>query len=243
MLDLALIGTLAFMGLVSLPHCALMCGAPCAAVTAGGAAPGVQFQIGRLISYGLLGALGVTLMGLLSEASAVMRPLWLALQLGVLVLGGWLLVTARWPAAFGRFGRTGGGSPAQGASAPLSVGTVAFAHSAGAAAPGAGGRRAPRLSLRAAGAGLLWGAWPCGLLQGALLTAALANTPAAGAAAMAAFALASSPGLIAAPALLRRLAVGQEAWAARLAGLLLMGSAAWALGHGLWLRVAALCGL
>lgn len=210
MLDAALAGTLALMGLLSLPHCALMCGAPCAAVTGGRGGAQTAFLLGRLLGYALLGALGVVAMAWLREAAAanaVLKPLWTVLQAGLLALGLYLLLVGRWPAAFGRLAT-----------------------------------QAP--SRRRAGlAGLLWFAWPCGLLQGALLTAALANTPAGGAAAMALFALASSPALVAAPLLLRRLAVGREAWAARLAGLALAGAASWALGHGLWRRVAELCGL
>lgn len=47
-------------------------------------------------------------------------------------------------------------------------------------------------------AGLLWGLLPCGLVYGALATAALAGTPARGAAAMAAFGLGTLPWLFAA---------------------------------------------
>jgi sulfite exporter TauE/SafE len=95
----------------------------------------------------------------------------------------------------------------------------------------------------ATASGLLWFAWPCGLLQGALLVAALANTPLGAASAMAAFALASSPGLLLAPALLRKLLArpGRDTWAVRLAGLMLVAASSWALLHGLWDRVVAWC--
>jgi sulfite exporter TauE/SafE len=218
MLDLALTGTLGLMGLASVPHCALMCGAPCAAVAGGGSAAGVSaFQAGRVIGYAAAGAVAAFSMAALREATAwseALRPLWTVLQAALLVLGLWLLIRGQWPAWLGRQG---------------------FKPSAQAVAivPWS----------RASGAGLLWFAWPCGLLQGALLVAALANSPWGGAAAMASFALASSPGLVLAPMALRRWLGGTNAtaWAARLAGLLLVAGAAWALGHGLWAQVVAWC--
>jgi len=216
MLDLALVGTLALMGAASVPHCALMCGAPCAAAVGGGQAPAVAgFQIGRLLGYAAVGAVAATAMGLLRDASAanaVLRPLWTLLHSALFALGLFLLVSGRWPAWLGQLGSRPAGS-------------VRW--------------------HRAAGAGLLWFAWPCGLLQGALLVAALANTPLGAASAMAAFALASSPGLLLAPALLRKLLArpGRDTWAARLAGLMLVVASSWALLHGLWARVAEFCGL
>lgn len=216
MAELSLVLSLALMGLLSLPHCALMCAAPCAALTGGRARAQLGFQLGRVLGYALAGALAATAMAALRDAlalQALLRPLWTVLQAGLLVLGLWLLIGGRWPALLGRLA-------------------------------------SPAPSRQRAGlAGLLWFAWPCGLLQGALLTAALASSAAGGALAMAAFAIASGPALWAAPALLRRL-VGQslrhprgEIVAVRLAGLLLAAAASWALGHGLWLRVAAFCGL
>lgn len=214
MLDAALIGTLALMGLASVPHCALMCAAPCAAAVGGGQAPAVVgFQIGRLIGYAAVGAVAAMAVGLLREASAanaVLRPLWTLLQSGLFALGLFLLIRGRWPAWLGQIGR----KPAN---------TVRW--------------------QRATGAGLLWFAWPCGVLQGALLVAALANTPLAAASAMAAFALASSPGLVLAPALLRKLLARPQAqtWAPRLAGAMLVLASSWALTHGLWARIVAWC--
>lgn len=214
MLDAALIGTLALMGLASVPHCALMCAAPCAAAVGGGQAPAVVgFQIGRLIGYAAVGAVAAMAVGLLREASAanaVLRPLWTLLQSGLFALGLFLLIRGRWPAWLGQIGR----KPAN---------TVRW--------------------QRATGAGLLWFAWPCGVLQGALLVAALANTPLAAASAMAAFALASSPGLLLAPLLLRKLLARPQAqtWAPRLAGAMLVLASGWALTHGLWARIVAWC--
>jgi hypothetical protein len=103
---------------------------------------------------------------------------------------------------------------------------------------------------RSAGLGLAWVAWPCGLLQSALLVAALANTAAGGAMVMTGFAAASAAGLVLGPALWRRLSGGRggsalisASGAVRLAGAALALASAWALGHGLWMRALAWCGL
>lgn len=214
MLDAALIGTLGLMGLASVPHCALMCGAPCAAAVGGGQrAPAMAgFQIGRLFGYAAAGAVAAFSVGWLreaSEASRVLRPVWTLLHSALFAFGLYLLITARWPAWLGR-----------------------------------GGVRTDVVHWqRASGSGLLWFAWPCGVLQGALVVAALANTPAGGAAGMAAFALASSPGLLLAPVALRKLLAlpGGQAWAPRLAGAMLVLASGWALGHGIWARIVDWC--
>lgn len=92
--------------------------------------------------------------------------------------------------------------------------------------------------------GLAWVVMPCALLHAALLMASLSGSVPGGAATMAAFALASTPGLVIAPLwrvrLLRR---GDDGGvpALRLAGLALSAGAAWGLAHGVWERVAALC--
>lgn len=92
--------------------------------------------------------------------------------------------------------------------------------------------------------GLAWVAMPCGLLHGALLLAALAGSPLGGGAAMAGFALASTPGLVVAPLWRARLlarGAGGEMLALRLAGLALAIGAAWGLGHGVWERLLLAC--
>ena len=105
--------------------------------------------------------------------------------------------------------------------------------------------------LRAAAAGGLWLAWPCGLLQSALRVASLAGSVAAGAGPMAGFALASSAGLVAAPWVWRRLHprggptlahAGTERALVRGAGALRMLGSAFALGHGAWHPVVVFCG-
>ena len=105
--------------------------------------------------------------------------------------------------------------------------------------------------MRSVGTGALWIAWPCALSQSALLVAALASTAPQGAAAMALFAMASSPALWLGPALWRRTGGGSRfgatlvnaAWPMRAAGAMLAAGSVWALGHGLWTRFAAWCGI
>jgi sulfite exporter TauE/SafE len=91
-------------------------------------------------------------------------------------------------------------------------------------------------------------AWPCGLLQSALLVASMTQSAWAGAAAMGAFAMASAGGLLAAPALWRLLqgragALAFERRLARAAGALMAVAALFALGHDIWPPIAAWCGL
>jgi sulfite exporter TauE/SafE len=81
-------------------------------------------------------------------------------------------------------------------------------------------------------------AWPCGLLQSALVVAGLAASPAEGAGVMAAFAVASGVSLWLGPAMWLRLSGQAQAqrWAIRLAGAMLLAASGWALWHDLWLR-------
>lgn len=226
-MDTPLIVAAALMGLAGTPHCAAMCGAPCAALSqrCGGAQRRTlmtSLTIGRLLSYAAGGAVvaaGVGAISVLSSAAPVLRPLWTLLHLAVLGLGLWLLLTGSQPAWWSRLG-----------SGPVM------------AAPAPGWQRlsAP---LRAGAAGGLLLALPCGLLQSALLIAALANTPTQGALAMAAFAMTSSlglwlPGVVGARWSGR---VAMNVVMLRLAGAMLAVASAWALWHDLWLRWVAWC--
>ena len=235
-MDLALIAAAGLMGLLGAPHCAAMCGAPCAALAqrCGGAQPGALAALlgGRLLSYMVGGAAVAASVALFSAAGALapaLRPLWVAAHLATLALGTWMLLAGRLPDVFGGIGRA----------APVAM--------AAGWQPVAGPQRGTRAgALKAGAAGTLWVAMPCGLLQSALVVAALANTPWHGAAAMGAFAMSSSLGLAVLPALTARLpqqASGERAMrgVVRLSGALLLVASGWALGHGLWERVAAFC--
>jgi sulfite exporter TauE/SafE len=230
--DFALIVSAALMGLAGTPHCLAMCGAACTAVTGGRGAGArvVWFHFGRMASYALAGAVAAASVGALAalgQAVSVFRPLWTLLHVAALGLGMYLIWQGRQPGWMERLGRNRT-SPAPAQSVPS-------------------GWQAMRGPAQSAVAGLAWAAWPCGLLQSALLVAALANRPASGALAMAAFAGASSVGLLAGRALWMGTAGGRDAalattgWMVRLGGLALATASAWALGHGLWMRIWAWC--
>lgn len=224
----ALIAAAGLMGLAGLPHCVAMCAAPCAALTRGDGSAQAAFQMARVAGYAAAGAAAALGVGALREAlawSPLLRPLWTLLHLLGLAFGAWMLWHGRWPALLQR----------RVAAPPVA----------------ANGWQRIALPLRSSAAGALWIAWPCALSQAALLVAALGSTPQQGAAAMAAFAIASSPALWLGPALVRGLrarsngafALGANAaWPVRLAGACIVLGSTWALGHGLWQRVAALCG-
>lgn len=92
--------------------------------------------------------------------------------------------------------------------------------------------------------GLLWVFMPCGLLWSALLVASLASSPWEGALAMALFAASSSLGLLLVPGLLKRLRTaggGYDAWGVRIAGGLLVVMALAALWMALGQRLVDYC--
>jgi sulfite exporter TauE/SafE len=241
-MDQALFLSAVLMGLAGTPHCLAMCGAACTAAAGGGRARNLlPFHLGRLLAYSAAGAVAAASVGSLAamgQAVAALRPLWTLVHIAALALGFYLVWQGRQPGWMERLGRTRG---------PTTV-------------DHRGGERWQVMAApaRSAGLGLAWVAWPCGLLQSALLVAALANTPASGALVMAGFAGASAAGLLLGPALWWRLsgararagadagagsaaAVGAPSMAVRWAGAALAAASAWALGHGLWMRVAAWC--
>lgn len=218
------------MGLAGSVHCLAMCGGTSAAVvkSCGGSAPAgwSSFYVGRLLGYALAGALAAAGMGVLAqlgELSPALRPLWTMTHMAALALGIYLLWKGHQPAWLDRLGKQGQRQPA-------------------------GGWVRVHGPLKATGAGLIWFAWPCGLLQSALMVAALANGPVGGAATMAAFAFTSSLGLGIGPVIWHR-AGKHTQWlnakittlVVRVSGLGLAAASSWALGHGLWVQVAAYC--
>lgn len=226
-MDAALIASAALLGLAGAPHCTAMCSAPCAAAIGrtGGVPATAAFHLARLASYAVGGAVVASTVGALaalSQLSPALRPLWTLVHALAFTLGLWLLWTGRQPAWMASVGRS-----------PTPAGA-------------AGGWQVVRGPARAALAGGLWVGWPCGLLQGALLVASMTGTAAAGAGAMAAFAVASSPGLLLAPWVWKRMsrhgdAAARERWAIRAAGGMLAAASGWVLTHGLWERFAAFC--
>ena len=232
-MDAALIASATLLGLAGTPHCAAMCAAPCAAVCGPQRASVWVFLAARLVGYATAGAVVAGSVGALaswSQLSPALRPAWAAVHAGVLVLGLWMVWHGRQPGWMAGIGR---------------------AHAVSMPVASIRGWQAVQGPLRAAAAGGVWVAWPCGLLQSALLVASLAGNAVAGAGAMAGFALASSAGLVAAPWIWRRLRqgggpaaahAGTERALVRAAGALLVLGAAFALGHGVWHQVAVYCG-
>ena len=217
------------LGLAGAPHCVVMCAAPCAAATAPGRLSQVLgFQFARICSYALAGGLAaasVNSIQALGVLSPVFKPLWLLVHLAALLLGLWLLVYGRQPLWIERLGR------------PAAVAGTAQATWVPLHGPS-----------RAAAAGALWVAWPCGLLQSAVLVAALANSALSGAGVMGTFAAVSALGLLVGPWLWKRLVgAGSAARVAtagvRVAGATLAVASVWAMGRGTWSAVAAYCGL
>jgi len=232
-MDSALVISALLMGLAGGPHCAAMCGAACSVVAAprggphGAAASSLlALHSGRVVGYAAMGALAaasVAAIGAFSAAAPMVRPLWAIVHVAAVALGLWLAWVGRAPAWL---------SSAKPRFAPLAQTQPMRVY------------RNLQAPARAGLAGVAWVIVPCGLLQSALLVAALASTPASGAAVMAAFALASTLGLFVAQRLwsqLRRYGAGERfaAWPVRAAGVLLAGSSLFALWHGLG---AALCG-
>ncbi len=242
-MDQALLLSALLMGLAGTPHCLAMCGAACTAAAGGGSPRGLFFfHLGRLLAYSAAGALAAASVGALAavgQAVAALRPLWTLVHIAALALGFFLLWQGRQPAWMERLGHV----RAQPCNKPEQQGGDRWQVIKGPA--------------RSAGIGLAWVAWPCGLLQSALLVAALANTAWSGAMVMAGFAASSAAGLVLGPTLWWRLSARifsqvpdrralaglglSAAGSVRWAGAALAAASVWALGHGLWLRVAAWC--
>ena len=180
----------------------------------------LMFQLGRILGYSTLGALAATTMqgvGWLSTQSAVFRPVWTFFHIIAFLVGVLLLWRAEQPLWLEGVGRSVW-------------------------------RRVQHLTshlrLRHGGVvvlGFLWALMPCGLLYGALLVAALSNSPQEGAAVMALFALGSALVLTVGPWVWLRVRsakglssdASSGAWGVRLAGAALAASSGWALWMGL----------
>ena len=199
-MEFAIAPALLLVGLASGAHCVGMCGGIVAAFSA--PQPLVPaaalwrrqlaFNAGRISSYAAAGALA----GLLGAgayalgAQAGQQLLQVAASVLLILVGLYLAGASRAAAWLERLG-----VPLWRRLQPVAV----------------------RLRAHSFAAGLVWGWVPCGLVYGALATAATAGNPAGGALAMAAFGLGTLPWLLGTGALALRL----RAWRAAMGGLVL----------------------
>lgn len=230
---LSLLWTALIMGLVGGPHCLAMCSAPCGVVS-GAAQQVVQlqgrqdrlwlraslFHLGRIAGYASLGAaaaLAMQSLSWLTSQTVALQPLWTLSHVAVMAWGLFMLAQARQPAWLENAGRAVWQRVQPWVRAP-------------------GGQLA---------AGYCWALMPCGLLYSAVLVAALSGGAWQGALSMAAFALGSGAWLVGGPWLWRqgrrRLDLLKAQWGTRLAGLLLVGMAVWALWLDLVYRPSLWC--
>ncbi len=226
-MTLALATSAFLLGLAGGPHCAVMCGALQAGVAHRATTRATQraalwLQLGRLIGYAAAGALvtaSVSALSSMGSGTPLLKPIWSIFQVSALAFGVALLATGRVPVWLSRL--TLRRSQPQ----PQPNNAVRFM------------RRAPS-GLKAAGAGACWAVMPCGLLQSALIVAALSNTALQGAGVMSAFAIGTSISLFAVTSAWGFAGAAAPRWArptlsVRLAGALLAASSTFALLHGL----------
>lgn len=232
------------MGLVGGPHCVAMCAAPCHAVAIGHAravpwtsaahmatppqlpAPvaawwsTAQFHLGRLLGYGLLGALAAGAMSHMAwwaDRTSALYSIWMGMHLLVLAWGLLLLMQGQQPLWLEHLGRT------------------------------VWARVQPVMQLKGGAtlAGMAWALMPCGLLYSAILVAALAGNIWAGVGSMIGFAAGSAVWLLIAPYAWRwlagRMTQWRSQWGTRAAGGMLVAVALWAIWMDLVVKPALWC--
>jgi sulfite exporter TauE/SafE len=170
-----------FMGLVGGPHCLLMCGGACAALCQStpqqsALQRALGFQVGRVLGYGILGALGAASMQTIGELSVklvMLQPLWNFIHVFGLFIGLYLLIFAFQPLWLDQGARR----IWRWIQTHLGLATLMS------------WRTGPIV------AGTLWALLPCGLLYSALMLAALTASPLMGWLSMMSFALGSGMSL------------------------------------------------
>ncbi|MDD5247848.1 MAG: sulfite exporter TauE/SafE family protein [Rhodocyclaceae bacterium] len=200
--------TLFLVGLLGGTHCAGMCGGIVGALSLqaeqGRSALPIHlaYNLGRIASYTLAGALAGAIGYAFGDILPVQRGLYLFASLMLLALGFYLLGATRTLALVERGG--------QWLWARVQPATRRFVPVRGAA--------------QALPLGLLWGWLPCGLVYSALTTALASGSAARGALAMLAFGLGTLPNLLLAGLLLARFRRFAQAQATRMvSGLLVLG--------------------
>lgn len=205
----SLILTAFLMGLAGGPHCVAMCGTACGGIAqSNGKLAAVQFQVGRILGYSILGAIAAASVGALawlSGQTSILHPVWTFFHVMVLCWGLVLLVYARQPIWIDKTGRK------------------IWQHL----------RQLSQMRGGVVLTGMLWAFMPCGLLYSAVLVASLSGSPIQGAISMAGFAIGGSLSLLLAPWLWLKLKNSglllPESYSMRVAGLILVAVAAWAI--------------
>lgn len=203
------------MGLAGVPHCAVMCAAPCAAAMPHGLSWSVL--AGRSVGYAVLGAVAAQAAHWLAAWSVWadrLQTVWIMALFATVLLGAWMLVRGQLPAWVLRRG--------------------AALHDT---------LRA-RLGQASWLVGMAWAALPCGLLYSALVAAALAQDAAQGAWVMLAFSLPGGVMLKLLPGWWRgtwAVQLVNPRWAIRLSGGTLAVAAGWAVSHRLQAQWMSWC--
>ena len=209
------------MGFAGGPHCIVMCGAACGGIRqSGGSYSLLKFQAGRITGYASLGAvaaLSVKSLAWVSTQSLALHPLWTFFHVLVLSWGLMLITYARQPVFAENAGRSIWAHVRQFCNLPGGIFIT----------------------------GILWAFMPCGLLYSALLVASLSGNPLKGAVSMASFAIGTTISLMLGPMLWLKLRQGgkwiNESRSMRMAGLLLMLAAGWAIWMDLMHQVKIWC--
>jgi len=197
-----------FMGLMGGPHCIAMCGAPCAVISAQGSSQIWQFHLGRISGYGILGgvaAYSMNNLAWLSNQTMSLHPVWTFFHGIIFVWGFVMLLYAKQPQWIDHIGES-------------SWNTI---------------QKLSKTLRSNFLLGMLWSFMPCGLLYSALLVAALTLNILNGTISMMFFALGTSISLIVSPIIWLKIKNGKlwlnEIQGMRIAGMLLMIAASWAI--------------
>ena len=197
-----------FMGMMGGPHCIAMCGAPCAVISTQGSRQIWQFHLGRILGYGILGgvaAYSVNNLAWLSNQTMSIHPLWTFFHGIIFVWGFVMLLYAKQPQWIDHIGES-------------SWNTI---------------QKLSKTLRSNFLLGMLWSFMPCGLLYSALLVAALTLNILNGTISMMFFAAGTSISLIVSPIIWLKIKNGKlwlnETQGMRIAGMLLMIAASWAI--------------
>lgn len=215
MIEFSLLAAL-LAGLLGGVHCVGMCGGIVAAFSfrADGSAPPFRlhlaYNLGRVFSYALFGALAGTLGASLklAEFLPVQTLLFVLAQVVMIMLGLYLAGWSQWVLVFERAGGALWRVVKPLFQKLLPVKTV------------------PQAVL----AGMAWGWLPCGLVYSVLVSALAAGSATSGAALMLAFGLGTLPNLLGMGLFARQIQpFMQQLWVRRAAGLMVAGFGVWGL--------------